>query len=508
MTSSMDFVALRALLQPERLALVDLARGERWTRAELNRAVAQGVTQLRRMGVREGDRVGALARNSGELLILHFACTRLGAIYVPLNWRLNPQELRAILADAAPRVLLGDGFLDAAGLSGQSLEEFARDRKRQVPAGATAMPMDRPSLLLYTSGTCGQPKGVVLTENQLNETARNTVPLCRITRESVFLVDAPMFHVIGLVVNIRPALTMGGSVVISDGFVPARTLERLSDPALGVTHYFCVPQMAAALRADRAYDPALLRRLTALFTGGAHHPAAQIRRWLADGILAVDGYGMSETGTVFGMPIEPGLIDTHAGSVGQAPPGLACRIVNADGQPCAPDESGELQVKGPNVMHGYWQRPEETAQAFTADGWFRTGDIVRRDGQGFHWLVGRSKEMYISGGENIYPAEIETVLAGDPGIEECAVVGVPDERWGEVGHLFVKPVAGVSLDPMRIAATLERKIARYKLPKRICEVQLLPRNGAGKVLKCRLRHLALTALANEAQVRPVSAAVA
>lgn len=487
MGNPVDLLALQARLQPGRLAAVDLAAGRRWTHAELDRGINQCAAQLVHHGIRPGDRVAVLARNRVQLALLHFACARLGAIYVPLNWRLSASELQTIVTDAEPALVLGDAGLATAGIAGVELDEFVRAQDGRAPAEPAPIDPDRPSLLLYTSGTSGRPKGVVLTERNLTASALNSCVMSQVTHQSVFLVDAPMFHVIGLVANIRPALMQGGAVLVSDGFVPARTLERLGDPALGVTHYFCVPQMAAALRAEPSYDPARFRRLTALFTGGAPQPAANIRAWLADGIPVVDGFGMSEAGTVFGMPVDRALIDAHAGSVGLATPRLAHRIVAADGRDCVPGEPGELLLKGDSITRGYWRLPDETKAAFTPDGWFRTGDVVRADAEGYHWLVDRLKDMYISGGENVYPAEIEAQLAGHPGVAGCAVVGMPDERWGESGHLFIEPAPGARPDEKEILTHLERRLARFKLPKRVSFIPAIPRSGSGKVLKNVLR---------------------
>jgi fatty-acyl-CoA synthase len=282
----------------------------------------------------------------------------------------------------------------------------------------------------------------------------------------------------------------GAAFLVSDGFVPARTLQRLGDPALGVSHYFCVPQMAAALRAEPGYDPRRLNRLKAIFTGGAPHPAAAIRAWLADGIPVADGFGMTETGTVFGMPLDPAIIDRKAGSAGIATPRVETRIVDEAGNDCAAGQPGELLIRGANVTAGYWRRPEETAAAFTAGGWFRTGDIARADEDGFHFLVDRRKDMFISGGENVYPAEIEAVAAEHPSVAECALVGVADMRWGEAGHLFVVAVPGATLDPATILAHLGARLARYKLPKHVTFLDSLPRNGAGKLMKAELRRRA------------------
>ncbi|SFJ42092.1 AMP-binding protein [Caulobacter sp. UNC279MFTsu5.1] len=483
----MDHVALQARLQPNRPAAVDLAGGRRWTYAELDAAIARAAGVLRRRGVGEGDRLAALARNRVLLVVLHLACARLGAMFVPLNWRLSPTEIAALVEDAEPGLIVGDAQLVAAGVDGVDLDALQAEIDAAEPEAPTSADRERPSLILYTSGTSGRPKGVLLSERNLDQTAINFGRLGKVTHQSVFLVDSPMFHIIGLVTSVRPALMHGGTVLASDGFEPARTLARLGDPALGVTHYFCVPQMAAMLRSQPGFDASALRGLTALFTGGAPHPAADIRAWLADGVPVVDGYGMSEAGTVFGMPPDPALIDARAGSAGLAMPAVATRIVDDQDRDCPPGVAGELLLRGDNLFQGYWRRPEETARAFTADGWFRTGDIVRADAEGYHWLVDRKKDMFISGGENVYPAEIEAALADHPGIVECAVIGMPDPRWGEVGHLVARPCDGVVLDLAAILSHLENRLARYKLPKALVLVAALPRTGSGKIQKTVLR---------------------
>jgi fatty-acyl-CoA synthase len=486
-TGAVDHVGFNARLTPGGLAAQELATGRAWTYAEFDRAVGQAVTVLRELGVTPGDRVAVLAKNRVELIVLHLGCARLGAIFTPLNWRLSPTELAGLLADAEPKLLIGDGCLSDAGLSGLDLDAFAARREAAAAALTAPIPPDRVSLILYTSGTSGLPKGVMLSEAALAETAVNFSLLGRVTSQSVFLCDAPMFHVIGLITNIRPALMRGGACLVSDGFVPERTLARLGDPSLGVTHYFCVPQMAAALRASPQFDAARLRGLTGLFTGGAPHPAASIRSWIEDGVSIVDGYGMTEAGTIFGMPLDRELIAARAGSAGIAAPGVQTRIVDGAGRDLPPGQAGELWVKGRNLTTGYWRREAETRQAFTDDGWLRTGDVAVADAEGYHWLVDRLKDMFISGGENVYPAEIESALAGHPGLVECAVVGAPDDRWGEVGCLFLVPRAGFAFAEATLIEELSAKLARYKVPKRVVVLEALPRNGAGKVLKTELR---------------------
>ncbi len=489
MATGADHCRLHARLTPRKVFASDLAKDRSHTFEEFDQLIGQFGTALSARSVKPGDRVAVLSRNRVECVLTHLACAQLGAIYVPLNWRLSPAEVTGQVADAEPMLVMGDTSLAAAGLSGLNLDNFAIEAAAQPPKDFNS-DADRPSLILYTSGTSGKPKGALLSERNIEQTAINFSLLGRITHQSVFLCDAPMFHVLGLITNIRPALMRGGSIVISDGFNPARTLDRLSDQRLSISHYFCVPQMAAALRAEPGFAPNRLRHLTAIFTGGAPHPAANIRAWVNDGLVIVDGFGMSEAGTVFGMPLDPELIAAHAGSAGLRGPGIRSRIVDSRERDCPVGEPGELLLKGENITCGYWRKPEETVAAFTDDGWFRTGDVVRADADGYHWIVDRRKDLFISGGENIYPAEIEAALAGHPHVAECAVVGVPDERWGEVGHLFVVTVAGSNPDTSELLAHIETRIARFKVPKHVSFIPELPRNGAGKVIKPELRRLA------------------
>lgn len=489
MSALVDDLGLQARRRPDALAIADLTSDRRWTYAAFDSAVARCASVLKVRCVKEGDRVAALSKNRAELLMLHLACARIGAIYVPLNWRLSLSELECLIEDSGPSLLLVDASVDCGSLSGEAMDAFVEEMECSAPYEGGAIDRERPSLILYTSGTSGRPKGALLSERNLAETAVNFSILGEVTEKSVFLCDSPMFHIIGLVTNMRPALMRGAAVHISDGFVPARTLERLGDPTLGVTHYFGVPQMAAMLRAAPEFNPDKLGNLTAVFTGGAPHPEANIREWLRDGIAIVDGFGMSEAGTVLGMPISLPLIERYAGSAGNLTPRIAARIVDAGGADLPPGEAGELLLKGDSIAKGYWRREMESSEAFTDDGWFRTGDIARMNDEGFFWLVDRRKDMFISGGENVYPAEIEAVVAGVGGVKEAAVVGVADERWGEVGRLFWVARENAVVEQRDIERALNAKLARYKIPKEYSRIDALPRNGAGKVLKTELREM-------------------
>jgi fatty-acyl-CoA synthase len=486
-----DPVALHARAQPKRTACVDLASGRRWTYAALDDSIQRAVSVLvDSYGIEPGQRIATVARNSADLLILQQAAMRIGAIFVPVSWRLSKAEQEAILADCGPVLVLHDGTA-AAGRDGCTLLEigaFAAAVEAQAAAPRRPLPAgDAPSIILYTSGTSGRPKGVILTERNAFATAVNFGILGRVGNSSIFLCDSPMFHVIGLITSLRAPLLQGGTVLISPGFDPALTNRRLADPTLGVTHYFCVPQMARMLRDGADFAPTGWTSLVAIFTGGAPNPAADIRWWLGQGVRMVDGFGMTEAGTVLGMPIEADVIARKAGSAGLAAPSLSLRIVDDDGRDVAAGEPGEIWLAGPNVTPGYWNRLDETARAFTADGWFRTGDIARQDGDGFVTLVDRRKDMFISGGENVFPVEVELVLLDHRDVAEAAVIGVANERWGEVGRAFVVVKPGCILDPAALAIHCAARIARYKVPKEFLAMEALPRTASGKIQKHLLR---------------------
>lgn len=488
---------MQSYLRPDKVALVDLASAREWTYRQLDRFVAGCVSVLIARGACHGDRVACLSKNRAEIVVLHHACARLGAIFVPLNWRLSATELEFLLDDCRPSLSYGDAQAGDLGLEHEAIDALAAQCAGAAAAPASPVDPDQPSLILYTSGTTGRPKGALLSERNLTETAINFTMLGNTNVDSTFLCDSPMFHVIGLVTNIRPALFNGGRVLVSDAFLPERTLARLMDPSLAITHYFCVPQMAHALRQDDSFDPLRLQHLTAIFTGGAPHPESQIREWLRDGVPIVDGFGMSETGTVFGMPVDTGLIEQKAGCVGVPTPRVHARLVGTDNVEVATGVAGDLQLRGENLFRRYWGQDDEYRAAMTADGWFRTGDVAMQDDDGYFRIVDRRKDMFISGGENVYPAEIEAVACTNAAVAECAVVGVPDKRWGEVGFMFIVTKPTSKPDLQSILQLLDEKLARYKIPKHSAVIDTLPRNAAGKVSKNDLRKDAIRRLDKE-----------
>ncbi|UVO54392.1 AMP-binding protein [Sphingomonas sp. SUN039] len=484
-----DPVATHGRARAGRLALVDLDSGQRWRWAELDAACNRTAHWLiERLGAASGARVAVIGRNSAAHLILQFGCVRAGAIFVPLNWRLAVPEIAALIADAAPAIVLADaefatdGVLDLA-----TFETLVAGYPAAPPVAEARRAWEAASTLLYTSGTSGKPKGVMVSEANAHWGAVNFMLGNHVSCDSIFLCDMPLFHTAGLFANARTPILAGATLLVSRGFDPERTLARLADPALGVTHYFSVPQMAQTLWNAPGFAPEMLSRLQVYATGGAPNPAAQIARFVGAGIPMSDGFGMSETCSNFGMPVDdPEVLVAKAGSIGLPYVSVEARIVDDDGTDMADGATGELWLRGPTITSGYWNQPALTAAALT-DGWFRTGDAARRDAEGYYFLVDRKKDMFISGGENVYPAEVEAAIAELADVAECAVIGLPDARWGEVGQAYVIAVAGRSVSDAEIIAHCKVRLAGFKVPKSVVVTDKIPRTASGKVQKHVLR---------------------
>jgi fatty-acyl-CoA synthase len=486
-TIVVDPVRTHAAATPSRLAVGCAETGRRWTWAELDASIDRAAAWVvARLGPASGARVAVLARNHPLQLVLQVACARAGAIFVPLNWRLAPPEIEALLADADPALLFRDRDFAASAFTVEKhllADLEALGEAVSTPPAEARRGWDEAMTLLYTSGTSGKPKGVIVTEANAFWGNANFIFGSLVGHDSVFLCDMPMFHTAGLFAAVRVPILVGGTVWISAGFDPAKTIARIADPALGITHYFSVPQMATTLWQHPDFAPRKFRGLKLYVTGGAPNPRAQVERFARAGIRFSDGFGMSETGSNFAMPVldEARLIE-KAGSCGLPLMAVQTRIVDDHGADVARGEVGELWLRGPSVTPGYWNQPELTAAAFH-DGWFKTGDAALQDADGFFFLVDRKKDMYISGGENVYPAEVEAVLAELHDIAEAAVIGVPDERWGEVGRAHVVLRPGAELTAEAIIAHCRARLARFKTPHAVVLTEALPRTASGKVQK-------------------------
>jgi len=495
-----DAIQYHAGVRPNRVACLDLRTGERLTYRELDAEIARCAGLLvKRLGRPLGERVAMLTRNSMDFVLLHYACERTGAIFVPLNWRLTGPELKILLEDCRPRMFVYEeefGHAASEGASGLSSlvtfnitpgkNEFRSAVRAAEPAANSFAAPDAPCTFLYTSGTTGKPKGVIVTRTNIFFGAFNHSIVAQIFPDSVMLCDAPMFHVIGLFGHVRSCLYAGGMLAISDRFTPRGTLERLADPQLGTTHYFCVPQMAQALADEPFFGRSNLSRLTGVFLGGAPLAESLVARYVAAGVRIANGFGMSEAGTVTCMPLDLEVIRRKPSSVGLPAPAVQLRVVCVDGRDAECGEPGELWLRGPGVTPGYWNQPEATRQAFS-EGWFKTGDVAKRDQDGFYEVVDRLKDMYITGGENVYPFEVEAAIISLPGVADAGVVGVPSERWGESGCAYVVLQPGATLTAEQILNHCAGRLARYKLPTWVRFVEAIPRTASGKIRKSVLR---------------------
>ena len=481
-------------LAPSRTALRDVEADRRWSYAELDAAADRWVARLSAAGVAAGDRVAVLARDRPELVHLYFACVRTGAVLVPLNWRLAPAELRGIVADARPAVLFGEeAFRETArevlGAAGEDdapggetpwldLEEPPRRRAEAGAPGADAeVRGEDPLMILYTSGSTGRPKGVLIPHRQVFFNAVATTAAWRLGHDDVAPISTPLFHTGGWHCLATPLWHVGGTVVLTPPFDADGFLGTLA--ATGCTAALTVPTQLQMLREGDEWGRPL-PDLRAFYCGGAPLPEPLADACRDAGYTVREGYGLTECGpNCFAMA--PERWDRTHGWVGRPVPFLRMRLEDESGGAPPPGEPGELLLRGPQMFGGYFRDPERTAGALAPGGWLRTGDLAVRSEEGLYAIRGRKKEMFISGGENVYPGEVEAALAGCPGVASVAVVGVEHERWGEVGRAFVVPETDAGLDAGDLDAWARERLAGYKVPRSFVFLDELPRLGSGKV---------------------------
>jgi fatty-acyl-CoA synthase len=499
MTDLFDLTAQRASLGGGRTALVDVRSGDSLSYAGLDRRAALAAGLLAQCGVAPGDRVAMLCRNRVEAFELLFACAKLGAILVPLNWRLAPVELAGLLRDCRPRLLLygreDSGVAKAAakaaaaeadciGLDDAGETGYAA-RLARAPrlSPRTLWPGRETWFLVYTSGTTGGPKAVIYTYGMVLANHVNAGQAFDLRGDDRTLCYLPLFHTAGLNLLALPTLIAGGTVLVLPGFDGDRVLALVEEGAIDI--FFGVPTVYRQLSEHPRFAAADLARVRRWGCGGAPLPEDLLPLFLRRGAAVCNGMGMTETGPTL-LIMDPANVAAKPGSVGKPQLLAAVRLVDAEGLDVGPDAVGELLVAGAAVTPGYWQRPNETRAAFTRDGWLRSGDLARRDSDGYYYIVGRLKEMFISGGENVFPGEIERVLEQHPDVAEAAVVGMPDRTWGEVGRAFVRLRAGTAFDAAALAVHCRERLAGYKVPREFVAMRDFPRTAAGKVQKHRL----------------------
>lgn len=499
-----DWLSRWNVYSPQKVALVDYALPEgsraaytqpqEYTYAELYRRSNRVAHFLKSRGVGRGDRVAILAQNSIEHIDLFFATGKLGAMLVPLNYRLAFSGLQYILTDTSPAVFFSSQEFEETAKSlarmnacpeplslETELAAVLKDGDASPPEEIRVQQTD-PHLILYTSGTTGHPKGALITHGQITWNSINTAISLSLTKDDRGTIHTPIYHTGGLNVLATPLFHFGGQVVLlrrwdSEAFLDIIEKHRL-------TLFFGLPTLFKMMMASPKFNTTDFSSVRVVLSGGEPCPRSILDAFAERGMPIRQGYGLTEVGpNVYSLPAEDAV--RKAGSVGFPNFHVDARIVDERMHDVPRGQVGELVMAGPMVCGGYWQKPQATAEAIV-DGWFRTGDLFRQDEEGYYYVVGRKKDMYISGGENVYPVEVENVLHQHPAILEAAVIGVPDEKWGEVGKAFVVLRPGQSAGAGELSNFLSKHLAKYQIPKHYVFMESLPKGDTGKILKKEL----------------------
>jgi fatty-acyl-CoA synthase len=499
-----DILGERSRLTPDRTALVYVPTKERISYGRLNeRATACARAWIHHFGLRKGDRVAILANNRVEFIEAYFAAIKSGIVLVPLSTKLTASELAFILGDSGARMLI---HASCAASAVRVLEQrmvlehwvaldepvVAQDQSYPRMRDAylrqdLALPRVEPEdlcALLYTSGTTGHPKGVMIPQRMVSWNAYNTVVSWQLRDTDVSPVFMPLYHAGGLGVFVAPLFAIGGTIVLHDGFHAAEILRTVEKERCTVI--LGVPTVFWFLLRSDAFDTTDWSSVRWLISGGAPLPVKLVEAFRAKGLVLRQGYGLTEVGVnCFSMTNEEATL--YAGAVGRPMMFTQARIETQRGEEAETDEVGELMLRGPHVSCGYWNHPEANAEVYDSEGWFRTGDLATRDRTGMVQIVGRRTDMYISGGVNVFPPEVEAEILRHDAVADVAVVGVPDAIWGETGVAFVLLRPGHRLDKQVLLQSLRQRLASYKIPKTIVFVASLPRTSYGKIRKRELR---------------------
>jgi fatty-acyl-CoA synthase len=466
---------------PDKVAIIESTKEA--TYAQLN-DTASGFSGLlhRDYGLEKGDRIAILASFSIDLIALFGAAQKAGFILVPINTRLTSREVNYQVVDSGAKLVIAEAEFSDKFSENHNARISFDDLSGDAKSYETLIRESDPIFILYTSGTTGFPKGAVYTHGMLFWNSINTALRLDLTSNDITLNCMPAFHTGGWNVLITPLLHHGGTIWLQNEFIADEVMEKLESS--GSTLFMAVPTMLKMMVDSPGFDSADLAKIRYFIVGGEALPIPMIERWSEKNIPIRQGYGLTEVG--------PNVTSLHQsdtirkrGSIGFYNFYIQGKVVNEAGAECGPDEVGELWLSGSNVTPGYWNNEEANQKAFT-EGWFKTGDLVRKDGEGYLYVAGRKKEMYISGGENVYPREVEKVLQEHPAVAEVAVIGVQDEKWGETGaaYLVLKPAASLSEESIRDFCS--DKLAKFKIPKYFFFIDKLPLNATGKIDKKKL----------------------
>lgn len=489
MIQELDWIGKRARLTPEAEAIADTLSQKTWSYAELNQRSTAAAAWLIKRGIGKGDRVALLAPNHISYFDLLFACTKIGAIFVPINWRLASEEIQYILQDCTPKLvgvyssLLGKmadiPYMQTIYFAIEQEEYFAETER--VLTNAEISSQD-PLAIIYTGGTTGKPKGVVLSYQSIFYNAVNTIMSWNLSSRDVTITYMPMFHTGGLNALSIPLLLIGGKVVLASDFRPEEAVRDLLD--YQCTIILLVPTMYHMMIRTKAFQKQSFSSIIFL-SGGAPCPLEIYEEFQRKGLQFKEGYGLTEAGpNNFYMDLHK--VHEKRGSVGKPMLLNEVKITRPDGTETAPDETGELLLKGSHLFKCYWNNAKATEEVLH-DGWLCTGDLARRDKDGFYFIAGRKKDMIITGGENVYPLEVEHWISSLPQVSETAIVGIPDAKWGEKVTAFIVLQENMSLTLAELKRHCAIKLGSYKIPKELIFLEELPKTPVGKIDKNQLK---------------------
>ncbi len=505
-----DYLARRELYSPNKLAFIDAGKNPEWqlTYQQANQRANRFANWLQSKGIGKGDRVAILAKDGYEHLDTFFACSKLGAIHTALNWRLSWRELLEIFQFVQPKILIfSEDFqanveqlvaeypvelvhLDGTGINKPAFQSSHFETNLQSmpdnPVTCENLESEDIAALIFTGGTTGLPKAAQVSHRMIAWNTLNTV-IHDVTHNDIFLNVFPMFHTGGLFVYTLPQVIFGGTTILIRQFDPVQVLTLLEREK--VTIFGAVPTMYQLLTTAPNWASANLSSLRFCTSGGAPLPIPLVKKYTAEkGVRFKQGFGMTEFGPgIFALAPEDAI--RKAGSIGRPNFFVDARIVNEANQFLGPDQEGELVLKGPSYSSGYFANPAASQEAVDERGFFHTGDIARFDPEGYFFIVDRKKDMFISGGENVYPAEVEKVLYQHPAVHMCAVIGLPDSKWGEVGKACVVLKPNVEITQADLLIFMQERLAKFKVPKSVVFLSGLPISAAGKILKRELRQM-------------------
>jgi fatty-acyl-CoA synthase len=489
----LDWLENRARLSPNKNAVILEDNNMKWTYRELNNRSASVAGWLKNQGVKKGDRVALLSPNDISYFDLLFACGKIGAIFVPLNWRLSVHELHEILLDCTP-VLLGvhqkfeNMFTSLETAIPHSFYIGGGEYERIVNQSYNHIFFDHiseldPLAMIYTGGTTGKPKGVVLSHQSIQWNAINTILSWNLTEEDITINYMPMFHTGGLNALSLPILMIGGTVVLGDQYTGQKVVHSIQQ--YNCTIILLVPTMYHLLIQTEEFWKIDFPTMKIFLSGAAPCPLQVYEAFQKKGLAFKEGYGLTEAGPN-NFFIDHTDAQVKRGSVGKPMLFNAVRLVKDNGQEAKVNEVGELLIKGKHSFSHYWNNELATLET-KKEGWIHTGDLAKKDEEGFHYIVGRKKDMIITGGENVYPLEIEHWIATHPGVDEVAVIGLPDEKWGELVTAFIVLKHSYAIEEEELMVYCEKKLGRYKIPKKFIQLEELPKTHVGKIDKKKLK---------------------